>query len=687
MTRASAGPGGTEEVKRELRRLASGSGCIPTGSVARVFQELGLSRAQADLLLAEAAHAQGVVVDRGASVCCEAFVDWLSGEAPSESVADDAAEDARLRSVLRARRTVSAGHHAGAKFLELFLLSCGDESGPAPPEVQQRMRYVWSAVMVEGPLGAAVAETAQADSRRWDAFARFCIDHLLEEAFGLFDTDSDGRLSAQDLMTLLMLLTVHSETRRRFTPGDAEHIVQEFEDESSGALTLAAFMDMARCLEREARDYLQGPPKGRRVPTKLEPPHLVLYFDVNNTVLVADRVTGGAAEDLFSTTLAGNTWGLRTRRHSGEDVWVQVCPEPSVSQPWQGLISYTEFVVQSLPLPVGGTREETEAVADTRRKLLRAFCRSGEPGAAMRPHAEKLRDKLAENPCKLLPSFYFLLQELKRRGRSFSVVFRTFGTDMDESIEGEFNEFCQGRHPLFPMLVLDGSDGLADHRMDLNDASSTGTFIRNGADAADIALAWGTREQPVEGVPVVQGIAAAAESLEERLARSSRTVVLRDDYAAWSRMKFAHAGGKPLFLRIEDASTFPVFFDDHARPVNPSIIDPIDVRTFPRRPPMAQVYDVHIVRAAPLVSITELGYFRDELERCERAKVAQWQRRRQVGAMLHDAGALWGVLRLVRGPDEHPVRGAVKCSNSAVSYTHWQDLEAVKHSTPFVGIS
>mmetsp|Transcript_59681 Transcript_59681/g.167252 ORF Transcript_59681/g.167252 Transcript_59681/m.167252 type:complete len:291 (+) Transcript_59681:1-873(+) len=290
------------------------------------------------------------------------------------------------------------------------------------------------------------------------------------------------------------------------------------------------------------------------------------------------------------------------------------------------------------------------------------------------------------------------MQELKRRGRSFSVVFRTFGTDMDEEIESEFNEFCEGRHPLFPEVILDGSDGLADHRMDLNDASSTGTFIRDGVDATDIALVWGTREQPIEGtgseiygdVPkarVVKGIAKAAKSLEERVARSSRTVVLRDDYAAWSRMKFGHAGGKPLFICIEDASVFPIFFDDHARPVNPSIIDPIDVRTFPRRPPMAQVYDVHIVRAAPLVSITELGYFRDELDRCERAKAAQWQRRRQVGAMLHDAGALWGVLRLVRGPDENPLCNSAKCKNNAVSYTPWQDLEAVKHSTPFVGIS
>lgn len=378
MARLSTVRAGTEEVKRELRKLASGSGCIPTGCVARVLQELGLPPTQVELLLAGAAHAQGVVVDRGVSVCCEAFVDWLSGEAP-RCVEGEAAEDARLRSVLRARRTVSAGDppgEAGAKFLERFLQSCGDELRHAPPEVEQRMRHVWSAVMLDGPLSVALAQTAEADLPRWDAFARFCIDRLLEEAFGLFDTDSDGRLSAQDLMTLLMLLTVHSETRRRFTPRDAEHIVQEFEGEGSGALSLAAFMDMARCLEREARDYLQGPPKGRRAATKLEPPHLVLYFDVNNTVLVADRITGGAAEDLISTTLAGNTWGLRTRRHTGEDVWVQVCPEPSVNQPWQGLISYTEFVVQSYPLPGGGTKAETEGVADARRKLLRAFCRN-----------------------------------------------------------------------------------------------------------------------------------------------------------------------------------------------------------------------------------------------------------------------------------------------------------------------
>jgi len=46
-------------------------------------------------------------------------------------------------------------------------------------------------------------------------------------------------------------------------------------------------------------------------------------------------------------------------------------------------------------------------------------------------------------------SFLALLRELKRRGRSFTLVFRTFGFDLGR-FERELNALCEGTHPLFP---------------------------------------------------------------------------------------------------------------------------------------------------------------------------------------------------------------------------------------------
>merc|ERR1712129_131046 len=83
----------------------------------------------------------------------------------------------------------------------------------------------------------------------------------------------------------------------------------------------------------------------------------------------------------------------------------------------------------------------------------------------------------------------------------------------------------------------------------------------------------------------------------------------------------------------EDDTVLPIFFDDHIRPLDPNIVDPIDVRDFPARLPMAQVYQVHCVPARALHSICELTYFWDEVQRCEQAKVAQLLRRRKVRSL------------------------------------------------------
>merc|ERR1712070_229942 len=94
-------------------------------------------------------------------------------------------------------------------------------------------------------------------------------------------------------------------------------------------------------------------------------------------------------------------------------------------------------------------------------------------------------------------------------------------------------------------------------------------------------------------------------------------------------------------------------FDDHAQPVNPSIVDVIDPREYPRRMPMAQVYGIHLVKATPLRSISELSYFWDEVCRCEKAKVCQLERRRKVARLLHDVQAIRTAIVLLGGAEGH----------------------------------
>lgn len=64
---------------------------------------------------------------------------------------------------------------------------------------------------------------------------------------------------------------------------------------------------------------------------------------------------------------------------------------------------------------------------------------------------------------------------MQATNRSFTVVFRTFGSDIQDVIE-EVNMFAEGRHPSYPGVYMDGRDGMVDVR--LTAPSATGAFIR-----------------------------------------------------------------------------------------------------------------------------------------------------------------------------------------------------------------
>lgn len=52
----------------------------------------------------------------------------------------------------------------------------------------------------------------------------------------------------------------------------------------------------------------------------------------------------------------------------------------------------------------------------------------------------------------VLPSFFRLLQDLVAQEAHFSVVFRTFGTDLPRMMSAMSSALTQGNHPLFPDL-------------------------------------------------------------------------------------------------------------------------------------------------------------------------------------------------------------------------------------------
>jgi hypothetical protein len=134
--------------------------------------------------------------------------------------------------------------------------------------------------------------------------------------------------------------------------------------------------------------------------------------------------------------------------------------------------------------------------ADSCRKRLcaelqRTFTEPGQPGEMfsgvfrslaerlMQPEAQRGSSHLfANGQRRILPSFFELVLHLHATRRSFTLVFRTFGTDIADVVE-EINMFAAGQHPSYPGVYMDGRDGRTDIR--LSSPASTAAFIRCAA--------------------------------------------------------------------------------------------------------------------------------------------------------------------------------------------------------------
>lgn len=475
----------------------------------------------------------------------------------------------------------------------------------------------------------------------------------LDALFSSIDADGSGALDANELLSLVLSMGIELDAEA------ISSLIREIDLDGDGQVQRVEF---AALLSPAA------PQSGTE-------PHLVLNFDVNQTVLMLDSAIGGDATKILNMVLANCTWGRVTTEP--EPAWEIVSTEPSPISPSVGLQTFAEFMMSVTDVQGLSDVQEIKATKARRRKALQGFTDDGAPGVRMQAHLASMTDALklpddvisatkAEELarlgldggyCGLLPSFLHLLRELKRAGRSFSVCFRTFGKDLPK-LSAEYNALCEGTHPLFPQgdVVLDGSDGQADMRMDLG-AGGCGTFVRDRHGA--ISLVLGSIEQPplkhsaaadlgrfyaqstTPEVTVLPDARAAAAKLDALLGTRGRgrTLALRDFYPGWEATGCQAHGGKPLLLS-PSGERLQVFFDDHVTHHDSHIID-VRRASMPeaRALPIAATLGIHLIKAEPLHSISKRSYFVDTVAAAEAAWRKQAERRATLASALQARAA------------------------------------------------
>jgi len=371
-----------------------------------------------------------------------------------------------------------------------------------------------------------------------------------------------------------------------------------------------------------------------RRPTERQQRHLVLNFDVNKTVIMSDRISGKTTKQVVNAELATVAWGMDV-----EGRWVLQYPELSTHRPttkqstaligWTNpddLITYADWLEKAYPK--GENKKK-------RFNLSGSFTDEGKPGASFAEKAREFEAGLNRpdgTPNLLLPSFLHSLVSLKRTQRSFTIVFRTYGEDL-EDIAADLNDFCEGRHPLFPGFKMDGSDGQPDYRVVVRSQDSWGTFHRD--DTHSLSVVMGTTEQPGEGkyknandtsidfykeipgVKIYKGYEAVKDYLWERTARAG-TIALRDFYGYWKAKGMKSEGGKVfMFNPHRSSNVHSVFFDDNIRYDDLYIVQPINITDPERKYWVINLMRTHLVRAEPLQSMQDNEYFIKELTRLE----------------------------------------------------------------------
>jgi len=400
------------------------------------------------------------------------------------------------------------------------------------------------------------------------------------------------------------------------------------------------------------------------VPSKK--PHLVLHFDVNKTILLCDPVSGMDVLGMLQSSVSECSWGVVDE----DGHWQLTHDEPLFTAPSEHHTTYSDFLeygeFKLLPNP-----ENDPAIAARNKKCKsdkkqhkKIFTDPGQPGEKMRPLFEKMVEKLRipeslKAQCAaheldhlhgdfafILPSFFrfvssffrlratvalanacpwhtltiFLcairsIDALQREGRTFSVVFRTFGTETQE-IADSFNAFRKGEHPFVPSP---SASSPVFHRGTIQFPEQLGCFKRgvDGEGKETIHLHLGTID-PKQTKPyrTIEGFSAIHSFLEAE-SKKGVSYSLRDDYPFWASKAEASDAGKPHAVNPSDSTCHHIFFDDNIERTHAHIVDCRDISQNDATIPFQVAWNRWMVKSEPVSALMDDLYFRKAIALCE----------------------------------------------------------------------
>lgn len=393
--------------------------------------------------------------------------------------------------------------------------------------------------------------------------------------------------------------------------------------------------------------------------------HLFLHIDINKTIIQTDGAGGRSFEDVLNSNVAANVYGYV---NSSTGNWKPLYgPEETISKGnmYPNAITYDTYVDQLYPEPDGmqllslkERKELWKRITDQRKQAVKHFTHVGSIGEQYSYLVEEQRrrmtiDQSTQKLHSILPSFFNMINSLSEAHWEFSVIFRTFGDDLDKVIS-EWRDFVGGNHICKPKGRI-----LKEMRGKLKESIKTGCIYRSnekiffckgpssirnticridslGQQKKDLSAE--DLRQHFELLPGFLDLEEVSFSnLRSKLAeyflgKDSCVGGLVDHYEHWASVAERRSGGKifpvPIFStktvkKKDDSANFgySVFFDDNIYLGEDRSI--VDIRDECSGLSVcdAEVEKKFCVSVNPLKAIIDDNYFIKELAQCLRLQV------------------------------------------------------------------
>lgn len=359
-------------------------------------------------------------------------------------------------------------------------------------------------------------------------------------------------------------------------------------------------------------DYVDKPLVESNVRPSSSPQRkLVLHFDIRNTILVADSVTKVNVEQALNSFLTSVTWGSV---HSSSGKWTWHSATPCLTPPAPHLVTYYKHLERQLVQTPEDRQKLRFTTGDFTQKGL---------GKMFLPYFEKhlrlLRWRLTKDEETLnrltmkgkdhglyhyiLPSFFKLMYHLKKSGRDFAIIFRTYGLDAKNVLRS--TEYTiNGNHPQFP------------ESLDMTVNTVPGTIYRSGNDDVTLRVCTSTFD------PYSFTTYRNEREIYATLSKMEGICGFKDDFLHWQSHGYHYTAGKPLWIDPSDDSVHHIIFDDNMRTYEDDNI--VDLRIFRghhvssvSKAEVKKYEDVFMVQSDLMASIEHEDYFINKVKLCE----------------------------------------------------------------------